>query len=186
MSNYTQSTNFATKDALPSGDPLKIVKGTEINTEFVNISTAIATKADLTSGAVAASSGGTGATTLTANNVILGNGTSAVQFVAPGTTGNVLTSNGTTWSSTAPSAALTAANAVGAYALMYSPFSTIALGGPVAGVSIRFAGGIDSSDLWAESATGTAGAGTWRLMGGAGPNGQTDSTYPYGLFLRIA
>ena len=49
MSNYTQSTNFATKDSLPSGDPLKIVKGTEINTEFVNISTAIATKADLAS-----------------------------------------------------------------------------------------------------------------------------------------
>jgi len=49
MSNYTQSTNFATKDALTSGDPLKIVKGTEINTEFVNISTAIATKADLAS-----------------------------------------------------------------------------------------------------------------------------------------
>ena len=43
--------------------------------------------------------GGTGATTLTANNVILGNGTSAVQFVAPGTNGNVLTSNGTTWTS---------------------------------------------------------------------------------------
>lgn len=41
--------------------------------------------------------GGTGATTLTANNVILGNGTSAVQFVAPGANGNVLTSNGTTW-----------------------------------------------------------------------------------------
>jgi hypothetical protein len=49
MSNYTQSTNFATKDALPSGDPLKIVKGTEINTEFVNIAVAIATKADLAS-----------------------------------------------------------------------------------------------------------------------------------------
>jgi hypothetical protein len=49
MSNYTQSTNFATKDALSSGDPLKIVKGTEINTEFNNISTAIATKADLAS-----------------------------------------------------------------------------------------------------------------------------------------
>lgn len=47
--------------------------------------------------------GGTGATTLTANNVILGNGTSAVQFVAPGTSGNVLTSNGTTWQSTTPS-----------------------------------------------------------------------------------
>jgi hypothetical protein len=49
MSNYTQSTNFATKDALTSGDPLKIVKGTEINTEYVNIAVAIATKADLAS-----------------------------------------------------------------------------------------------------------------------------------------
>ena len=47
--------------------------------------------------------GGTGATTFTANNVLLGNGTSALQVVAPGTNGNVLTSNGTTWQSTAPS-----------------------------------------------------------------------------------
>ena len=45
--------------------------------------------------------GGTGATALTSNNVILGNGTSAVQFVAPSTSGNVLTSNGTTWTSAA-------------------------------------------------------------------------------------
>jgi microcystin-dependent protein len=49
VSNYVQSTNFATKDALTSGDPLKIVKGTEINTEFVNIAVAVATKADLAS-----------------------------------------------------------------------------------------------------------------------------------------
>lgn len=49
MSNYTKSTNFATKDALSSGNPLKIVKGTEIDTEFNNIATAVATKADLAS-----------------------------------------------------------------------------------------------------------------------------------------
>jgi hypothetical protein len=49
MSNYVQSTNFATKDNLSSGDPLKIVKGTEINTEFANIAIAVATKADLAS-----------------------------------------------------------------------------------------------------------------------------------------
>lgn len=47
-------------------------------------------------------SGGTGQSSLTANNVILGNGTSAVQFVAPGSSGNLLTSNGTTWTSAAP------------------------------------------------------------------------------------
>ena len=49
MSNYTKSTNFATKDALASGNALKIVKGTEIDTEFNNIATAVATKADLAS-----------------------------------------------------------------------------------------------------------------------------------------
>jgi hypothetical protein len=57
-----------------------------------------------TSGTLSVANGGTGATTLTANNVILGNGTSPVQFVAPGSSGNVLTSNGTTWQSSTPSA----------------------------------------------------------------------------------
>lgn len=46
---------------------------------------------------IAVSSGGIGASSLTANSVLLGNGTSAIQTVAPGTVGNVLTSNGTTW-----------------------------------------------------------------------------------------
>ena len=55
-------------------------------------------------GTLGVANGGTGATSLTANNVILGNGTSAVQVVAPGTSGNVLTSNGTTWVSSAPAA----------------------------------------------------------------------------------
>jgi len=46
MTNYTKTTNFATKDTLPSGNANKIVKGTEIDTEFNNIATAVATKAD--------------------------------------------------------------------------------------------------------------------------------------------
>jgi len=46
-------------------------------------------------------SGGTGLSTLTANSVMLGNGTSSPTFVAPGTAGNILTSNGTTWASVA-------------------------------------------------------------------------------------
>jgi hypothetical protein len=50
-------------------------------------------------GTLPVANGGTGQTSLTANNVILGNGTSGVTVVAPGTTGNVLTSNGTTWTS---------------------------------------------------------------------------------------
>ena len=46
MSNYTKSTNFATKDGLTSGNPSKIIKGTEINTEYDNIASAISSKAD--------------------------------------------------------------------------------------------------------------------------------------------
>lgn len=51
---------------------------------------------------LAVGNGGTGVATISANAVILGNNTSAVQTVAPSTTGNVLTSNGTTWASTPP------------------------------------------------------------------------------------
>jgi hypothetical protein len=54
-------------------------------------------------GTLPVANGGTGTTSLTSNNVLLGNGTSALQSVAPGTSGNVLTSNGTTWTSAAPS-----------------------------------------------------------------------------------
>lgn len=48
--------------------------------------------------------GGTGRSTLTANAVLLGNGTSGINSVSPSTSGNVLTSNGTTWTSAAPTA----------------------------------------------------------------------------------
>ena len=74
MSNYTKTTNFATKDNLSPGNPLKIVKGTEIDTEYNNIATAVATKTDNASAAItggsitgitdlAVADGGTGAST---------------------------------------------------------------------------------------------------------------------------
>ena len=53
------------------------------------------------SGTLPIANGGTGASTFTSNNVLLGNGTSAFQTVAPSTSGNVLTSNGSTWTSAA-------------------------------------------------------------------------------------
>jgi hypothetical protein len=62
------------------------------STTFVNLTTNV-------TGTLPVTNGGTGAATLTANNVVLGNGTSAVQFVAPGASGNALVSNGTTWTS---------------------------------------------------------------------------------------
>jgi hypothetical protein len=58
----------------------------------------------VSTGTLGVDQGGTGLTTLTANNVILGNGTSTPSFVAPGSNGNVLVSDGTTWTSAAPAA----------------------------------------------------------------------------------
>lgn len=158
MSDYNKATNFTAKDTLPTGNAGKIIKGTEIDTEFTAISSAIASKAninsptftgtpaaptatsvtnttqvattafvqavvtglslgnmstqaktavDITGGTIvgitdlAVADGGTGASTLSANAVLLGNGTSALQTVAPGTSGNILKSNGTTWTSAA-------------------------------------------------------------------------------------
>ena len=46
MSNYTKTTDFAAKDALLTGNPSKLVKGTEINVEFSNIQTAVNSKLD--------------------------------------------------------------------------------------------------------------------------------------------
>lgn len=46
MANYVKATNFATKDSLASGNPSKLVKGTEIDVEFNAIASAIASKPD--------------------------------------------------------------------------------------------------------------------------------------------
>ena len=46
--------------------------------------------------------GGTGLATLTDKNAIVGAGEGNVEFIAPGTSGNVLKSNGTNWESAAP------------------------------------------------------------------------------------
>lgn len=73
-----------------------------------NMSTQAKSAVDITGGTIvgitdlAVADGGTGRSTLSANAVLLGNGTSGINTVAPGTSGNVLTSNGTTWASTAP------------------------------------------------------------------------------------
>ena len=163
MANYTKATNFTVKDTLTSGDPNKIVKGTEIDTEFIAIASAIASKADLASPAftgvptaptalsttntaqiastafvqsvitslnlgnmstqnktavditggtiagttinnatvtggtisglsspLAVADGGTGATSFTANRLLVGNGTGAIQSLSPNSVSTVL------------------------------------------------------------------------------------------------
>jgi hypothetical protein len=72
-----------------------------VNGTFITTGDTGTVTSTMISGPLTVAVGGTGAATFAANNVLLGNGTSAFQVVAPGTTGNVLTSNGTTWASTA-------------------------------------------------------------------------------------
>ena len=112
------------------------------------------------SGTLPVANGGIGTTTLTANNVLLGNGTSAPQVVAPGTNGNVLTSNGTTWTSAAAPAPSTTAGAVGTYMMArYNGASPL----------VGFGTTVSGADLTPSNASGNnVGAvqsGTWRCMG---------------------
>jgi hypothetical protein len=69
MTNYTKTTNFTAKDSLVSGDANKIVKGSEIDTEFNNIQTAVSTKANIASptfsGVVSFADGSAGAPSIT-------------------------------------------------------------------------------------------------------------------------
>jgi len=140
--------------------------------------------------------GGTGTSSLTANNVILGNGTSAVQFVAPSTSGNILTSNGTTWVSSTPAAPSTAnvlsatasasVGAVGTYAFL-RPRN---LGGGVTSPGSTIA----ASSLYYHQAPGTdfnsyKPSGTWRLMGALTDEftlGDTSGWNGAAVFLRIS
>jgi hypothetical protein len=160
MSDYSKSTNFTTKDTLPTGNAGKIVKGTELDTEFTAISSAIASKADISSPSLlgtptattattgtnttqiattafvktavdtasaalgtmstqnktavditggtivgitdlTVADGGTGRSTLTDKAVLVGAGTGGITSISPGTSGNLLTSDGTNWASTA-------------------------------------------------------------------------------------
>jgi hypothetical protein len=82
--------------ALATGTVIPIANGGtgSTSTTYCSLTTNV-------TGTLPVANGGTGTASLTANNIILGNGTSAVSFVAPGSAGNLLTSNGTTWVSTA-------------------------------------------------------------------------------------
>jgi hypothetical protein len=92
--NVVDAVTHATSLTLGSALPIASGGTGTTSTTFTNLTSNV-------TGTLPVANGGTGAATLTANNVILGNGTSAPTFVAPSTTGNVLTSNGTTWTSAA-------------------------------------------------------------------------------------
>jgi hypothetical protein len=161
MSNYTKTTNFASKDNLSPGNPLKIVKGAEIDTEFNNIQTAVGTKTDnasanITGGTItgitdlAVADGGTGASTATA----------ALNNLLPSQTGNAnkyLQTDGTnaTWDAVSLSTAditgtlpvanggtgVTSSTGTGSVVLSNSPtLVTPALGTPASGTATNLTG----------------------------------------------
>jgi hypothetical protein len=107
----TNSTGAAQTVKTSAGTGISVPNGARMTLRCDGTDVVVAQNyfASLTLGAaLPVASGGTGAATFTANNVLLGNGTSAFQVVAPGTNGNVLTSNGTTWvSSSLPAGGLT-------------------------------------------------------------------------------
>ena len=162
-------------------------------TYTVNTQTGTATTATNITGTLLVANGGTGLATLTANNVVLGAGTSAVTFVAPGSNGNLLTSNGTTWTSAAaPSGGVTSAvagngitvsGATGAVTIsqdIYTGSSATNLSLPVGSYVIYFAptassvntsvapklgSFITANDSYYASGTGGTLSGTWRTRG---------------------
>lgn len=87
---------------VPAGTSMWVFNNGTNVVEAVNHVNSLSANSLTLSSALPVASGGTGRSTLTANNVVLGNGTSAVNLVAPGSNGNVLTSNGTTWVSSTP------------------------------------------------------------------------------------
>ena len=102
----TNNTGFAQTVKTSAGTGISVPNGARValRCDGTDVVEALNYAGSLTLGSpLPVGSGGTGAATFTANNVLLGNGTSAFQVVAPGASGNVLTSNGTTWQSTAPS-----------------------------------------------------------------------------------
>lgn len=106
---YTKLTDFATKDTLLSGNPAKLVRGSEIDAEFNAIATDSSTKdtalANVVSGVtpVATATNATNATTATKSTNLAGGGAGQIPYqsaadttamLAAGSSGQILQSNG--------------------------------------------------------------------------------------------
>jgi hypothetical protein len=96
------SGGFAIRVIGATGTGVNIASGATQTVYCDGINFIAASPAFVNGAVLEVSGGGTGQSTLTANNVILGNGTSPVAFVSPSVSGNFLRSNGTTWESAAP------------------------------------------------------------------------------------
>jgi hypothetical protein len=142
--------------------------------------------ANISSGTLAVGRGGTGATTLNSAAVIIGNGTSAPTFVAPGSNGNILTSNGTAWTSAAPAGGgVTSLNGqtgaitntgvgdIGGY--VSSPYAITSRGG-VGATSVSSGSTISGSNLRVGASVDTAGTSGFS---GGGPTTVVGDSQPW-------
>lgn len=161
------------------------------------------------SGILPVANGGIGTSSLTTNAVVLGNGTSGVTTVSPSTSGNVLTSNGTTWVSqpfSAPeptTAQVLSATAgasfgeIGTYAWLGEDQNVTTLAGNTRAGSFLTPAGVvkvtrdwfDTSQVNNVSGKGinSPRAGTWRCMGNGSFVTVCGTNYfPATLWLRIS
>ena len=148
---------------------------------FVNTSGKLDASTGLVNAAPVAN-GGTGSTTLAANNVLLGNGTGALQVVAPSSSGNVLTSNGTTWSSTSPTSPGAAGQVFTGSGTFTVPAGVVKLKVQICGGGGGGASGVYGSAGTTTSfgsyltATGGAGGSSGLAAGGTGTGGNINLT----------
>ena len=158
-------------------------------------STAYANLTTNVTGTLPVANGGTGATTLTANYALLGDGTSALQMIAPSTSGNVLTSDGTTWASTAPAAGgfsnKVLITSTGSYTIPADIIKIYVVGGGAgSGSAFSGTGGVGGTSSFAYggfptiNGTGANGgntSGTYNCaFGGIGQNGDVNIAGGYG------
>jgi hypothetical protein len=177
-SNTTQLANTA------------FVKGEITALNLGNMSTQNKNAVDITGGTISGlstplpvASGGTSSASLAANNVLLGNGTSALQAVAPGNSRNLLTSNGTTWVSQVPSY-------TGHNAQVFTSNGTFTVPTGVTGIKVTVVGGggggnntslgtatsggnstVASGTQSISTITGNGGVGAYHQSGGSGSGG---------------